>query len=294
MHRAGFIAIIGRPNAGKSSLLNAMLKFPLSIVSAKPQTTRHSLLGILNGEGFQLCFLDTPGWLDTAGDKLQGSLIRAAKIAAKEDADLLLLVVEPRKPDAETLAGLKRLAAVGKPVVLAVNKSDLIKDNTGLDRIAAAYEAELEIASSHIVSAKNGKALKGLLKDLVGRLPESPAFYEGDRLSDRWERYFVTEIVREKIFEQFHEEVPHACAVTLDQFREEQGRKDRVVLTIHVERSPQKGILVGKGGSAIKRLRIDSHKAIEKFLGRKADLELFVKVRKNWRKDPRALKEFGY
>ncbi|OIO12301.1 MAG: GTPase Era [Elusimicrobia bacterium CG1_02_63_36] len=294
MHKAGFVAIIGKPNAGKSSLLNALLEFPLSIVSPKPQTTRHALLGILNGEGHQLCLLDTPGWLDRADDKLQSNLIRAAKIAAREDADALLLVVEPQRPNAETLASLKRLTSFGKPVVLAVNKSDLVKDNVGLERIVEAYRKELEISSSHIVSAKNGKALKGLLKDLLERLPESPPFFEGDGISDRWERYFVTEIVREKIFELYHEEVPHACAVMLEQFREEPGRKDRIILTIYVERPPQKGIVIGKGGMAIQKLRIHSHKAIEKFLGRKTELELFVKVRKNWRKDPGALKEFGY
>lgn len=294
MHHAGFVALIGKPNAGKSSLLNALLKFPLSIVSSKPQTTRHKLLGILNGDDYQLCLLDTPGWLDNANDKLQGSLIRAAKIAAKEDADILLLVVEPARPNPETIASLKQLASTGKPLILAINKSDLIKENKGLDAIAAAYKNELKIVSSHAVSAKNGKGLKGLLKGILEQLPESPAFFEGDRLSDRWERFFVCEIVRENIFAQFEKEVPHACAVVLEQFREKEGRKDHISVTVHVERDPQKGILVGKKGMAIKKLRIASHKAIETFLGRKADLEMHVKVRKNWRKDKNSLREFGY
>ncbi|MFH1723918.1 MAG: GTPase Era [Elusimicrobiota bacterium] len=291
--KSGFVALIGPPNAGKSTLLNALLKFPLSIVSPKPQTTRHKLVGILNGKGWQLCLLDTPGWLERAEDKLQDALIHATHGAVRQDADIIVLLVAPSPPAPETLAGLGRLAARGKPLILAVNKVD----KAGLrkaESVAALYAKELPVSGTHILSALKGDGVDALLTAIVKSLPESPAYYGTDQLSDRWERFFAAEIVREEIFNQYHEEIPHASAVVLEEFRERAGRKDSIRVTVYVERPPQKAILIGKNGKAISELRKASLKAIEAFLGRRAELEIWVKVRKNWRKDPRSIKEFGY
>lgn len=293
-HRSGFVALVGEPNVGKSTLLNAFLKLELCAVSPKPQTTRHKILGILNGKGFQVCFLDTPGWLAKAQDKLQGSLIRSARRAAREDADLILLLVEPRPPEPELLARAARLADQGKPILLVVNKTDLEPDRTKLKTVTAAYVKALPDAGAHRISALRGTGVKPLLTALVRRLPECPAYYGKDQASDRWERFFAAEHIRGAIFSLYRAEIPHACAVVIDQFKESPGSKDRISATIYVERPTQKGILLGRKGKAMRALRERGQAAIERFLGRKVRLELWIKVRPNWRQDPRAVREFGY
>ena len=293
-HQAGFVALVGLPNAGKSTLQNALVKFPVSIVSPKPQTTRHRILGILNGTDYQLCLMDTPGWLDKAADKLQLALLRAARAAAAQDADLLLLVVEARLPEPEEAARLAALAARGTPVILAVNKCDLVKDPAALERIAAAYSAAVSPVATHRVSALKGAGLPALLESLLKRLPESPPFYDKEQLSDRWERFFAAELIRSEIFALYHEEIPHACAVVIETFKEKAGRPDHIDATVFVEKPTQKAILLGKGGKAIRALRERSTAAIRNFTGRGTELELWIKVRKNWRQDPEAVREFGY
>lgn len=292
--KAGFVAVLGRPNAGKSTLVNALLGSKLNAVSPKPQTTRHKILGILDGEKFQMCLVDTPGLLAKPGDELQKALRHTAKKAAHEDADVVLLLVEPEKPDPETIQELSGLCRGGAPVVLALNKIDVEERKKFHEDVLKAYTEALKPAAVVRVSALKKQGLDELKKELLARLPNQHPYYEQGHLSDRYERFFAAELIREKIFELFHEEIPHATAVLIEQYREKEGRPDQVMATLFVERDGQKGILIGKNGEMLEKLRSRSQAAIESFVGRQVDLELWIKVRHNWRKDPAALKEFGY
>ena len=292
-HRAGFVSILGLPNAGKSTLLNALLGRRLSGVSPKPQTTRHRILGILNAEDTQAVFVDTPGWIDKASDLLQEALRTEAKRAAREDADLAILVVDPKKPKPDEAAALGRLAPRGRPLLLAVNKCDVARDQAAVDEAAAAWSAVVSPAAVFKVSALKGAGVAELRAEVLKLLPASPPFYDKEQLSDRWERFFAAEFVREQIFALYSAEIPHACAVVIEEYKET-PRRDLIWATVHVERESQKGILIGKGGDSLRKLTERAQAAVESFTGRKAVLELWVKVRKDWRKDTRALKEFGY
>ena len=291
-HKAGFVALAGLPNAGKSTLLNALLKFKLSIVSPKPQTTRHRILGILEGEGFQACFLDTPGLLSEAKDSLQKALRVEAMRAVREDADLVVYLVDTAEADpAKAEAPAMR---DGTPVLLVLNKCDRPVAEEKLAALEAAYAERLKPAKVFRVSALKGQGVEELKGEILARLPENPPFYEKGQLSDRWERFFASEIVRESVFDLYHDEIPHATAVVVETFREKQGKPDEVFATLYVERDGQKGILIGKGGKDLHRLTERAQAALENFLGRRVVLEVWIKVRKDWRKDPRSLKEFGY
>lgn len=292
-HRAGFIAIAGRPSAGKSTLLNRFLKTKLSIVSPRPQTTRHKILGILNGGGHQAVFVDTPGWLDAAQDRLQDALRRAAASAVRDEADAVLWVADgPPDPEAGHLVA--GLALRGKPMFLALNKADLPGAAARLQAAEAAFATAAPWAGAFRVSAATGAGVDALLARLLAALPEGPAFYPKDQLSDRYERFFATELIREQVFALFGEEIPHACAVVIEQYREVPGKPDRVLATLVVERDGQKAILIGRQGRAIARLREAASREIARLTGRPVALELFVKVRKDWRSDPRLVREFGY
>jgi GTP-binding protein Era len=291
-HKAGFVALAGRPNAGKSTLLNALLKTRLSIVSSKPQTTRHRVLGILEGEGFQACLLDTPGLIDAPADPLQKALRVESSRALREDADLIVYLVDAAAADPSAVETPPRRPDC--PLVLALNKCDLDLPPERLDALEAAFVAALKPEKVLRLSALKGAGVDELRAEILARLPANPPFYEQGQLSDRWERFFASEIVREQVFELFHDEIPHATAVVVETFREREGRPDEVHATLYVERDGQKGILIGKGGKDLRRLTERSQASLENFLGRKVELELWIKVRKNWRKDPRALKEFGY
>ncbi|MDE2489620.1 MAG: GTPase Era [Elusimicrobia bacterium] len=291
-HKSGFVALAGRPNAGKSTLLNALLGVKLSIVSSKPQTTRHRILGILEGEGYQACLLDTPGLLDAAADPLQKVLRVESSRALREDADLVVWLVDataadPARPEAPPLRA-------GTPFLLVFNKCDLPTAAAKLDALAAAWSAALSPAKVLRVSALKKQGVEELKSEILARLPAGPPFYEKGQLSDRWERFFAAEIVREQVFELYHDEIPHATAVVVENFREKAGAPDEVHATLYVERDGQKGILIGKAGRDLRRLTARAQAALEGFLGRRVALELWIKVRKDWRKDPRSLKEFGY
>ncbi|MDE2293656.1 MAG: GTPase Era [Elusimicrobia bacterium] len=292
-HRAGFVSILGLPNAGKSTLLNALLGRRLSGVSPKPQTTRHRLLGILNTQDEQAVFVDTPGWLTKTSDKLQESLKRESQRAAREDCDLALLVADPFPPSPEDTAALAKLAPRGVRLWFVLNKVDLASAPEKLEPALAAWTEALKPERTFQVSALKGAGVGGLKDAVLKALPESPAYYDKDQLSDRWDRFFATEIIREQIFALYSAEVPHACAVVIEDYKET-PRRDLVHALIHVERDSQKGILIGKQGDALRELTERSQAALESFTGRKAHLELWVKVWKDWRKDERALKEFGY
>ncbi|MDE2039423.1 MAG: GTPase Era [Elusimicrobia bacterium] len=291
--KAGFVVLLGRPNAGKSTLMNALLGTKLSIVSPHPQTTRHKILGILERPGAQICFLDTPGLLAQPGDPLQSALRRAAAASAREDPDILLLLVEPKAPDAGAMEELAALAKGQHAVILAVNKMDLPGAAAAADAVEKAYAEAVKPAAVARVSALKKLGLEALLADIEARLPQSPPFYEQGRLSDRWERFFAGELIREQLFSLYSDEIPHATAVAVEQFIEG-GPADVVRAILYVERDGQKGIILGKGGAALRKLSERSRAAISDFTGRPTELDLWVKVRKNWRRDPRSLREFGY
>lgn len=292
--KAGFVVLLGRPNAGKSTLLNALLRSKLSIVSPKPQTTRHRILGILDGPGYQACLVDTPGLIPAPKDPLQNCLRRQAMGAVHEDPDVIVLLVEPERPSETAIQELAGLNRENKPLILVLNKADLPAPEGLHDKIIAAYSAALKPAAALRVSALKGAGVDALLTEIMKHLPVSPPFYEPGQLSDRWERFFVSEIIREQVFELYEEEIPHATAVVVELFREVPGQDDQISATLYVERDTQKGIIIGAKGQALRRLQDRSLQAITDFLGRPANLELWVKVRKNWRKDPRSLQEFGY
>ena len=292
-HKAGFVALAGRPNVGKSTLLNSLLKFKLSIVSHKPQTTRHRILGILEGPEFQACFLDTPGLIDEPSDHLQKSLRVESSRAIREDADLIVYMVDAVEANPEKVGDTH--VRPGKQILLVVNKCDRDVAETKLAAIEKAYSAALSPDKVFRISALKGQGVEELKAEIISRLPESEAFYEKGQLSDRWERFFASEIVREQVFDLYHDEIPHAVAVVVETFREHEGGKpDDVFATLYVERDGQKGIIIGKAGKDLHRLTERSQAMLEAFLGRKVNLELWIKVRKDWRKDPRSLKEFGY
>lgn len=294
-HRAGFVVILGRPSVGKSTLMNAFLKFKLSITSPRPQTTRHRILGILDGEGYQVCFLDTPGLLPDPRDPLQTALRQTAKAAAHDETDVMILLVEPNMPDVKTLEELSALTNTGAQVILALNKIDVPSKAHLHEAIVKAYEAAFKPAITVRLSALKGEGVSALLDEVLKRLPESPPFYEKGQVSDRWERFFAAEIVREQVFRLFKQEIPHATAVVVEDFKEGKGgHPDEVHATLYVERDGQKGILLGPKGKVLRDLQARSETALADFIGRPVQLELWVKVRHNWRKDPRALKEFGY
>ncbi|MHB2025665.1 MAG: GTPase Era [Elusimicrobiota bacterium] len=292
--RSGFAAILGRPNAGKSTLMNAVLGTKLSIVSSKPQTTRDKILGILNGPYYQIAFLDTPGLISSPKDPLQRTLRQRAEIAAREDADAAVLLVDSTPPSAGILEDLERIRRPNIPLILALNKIDLNPPVEIQDVALAAYKNALHPLISMRISARTGEGIADLIKEIILLMPESPPLYGKDQLSDRWERFFAAEIIREQVFLLFGDEIPHAIAVVIDEFKEKPKQPDRIRALLFVERESQKGIVIGKKGAALRNLEARSRQAVEKFLGRPAELELWVKVRKNWRTDPRALREFGY
>lgn len=294
MFKAGFVAIVGRPNAGKSTLINALLGTRLSVVSSKPQTTRHRILGIMEDERFQACLLDTPGLIDKPEDPLQKSLRVETTRAIREDADVIVYVVDAAAADPANAAWDAPPPTPGVPVVLVLNKCDLGVPEDKLAALEAGYAASLKASRTIRASALKGAGVDELRSALVSALPAGEPFYEKGQLSDRWERFFASEIIRGEVFHQYHDEIPHATAVLVDVFREKKGKPDEIYATLYVERDGQKGIVLGKGGKDIQTVRRRAQAELESFLGRRVELELWVKVRKNWRKDPRSLMEFGY
>ncbi len=272
--------------------MNSLLKFKLSIVSHKPQTTRHKILGILEGEEFQACFLDTPGLIDEPSDDLQKSLRHESTRAIRDDADLVVYMVDAVESNPEKVGNT--FVRPGTPVILVINKCDRDVAETRLAAIEKAYSIALNPEKVFRISALKGQGVDELKTEILSRLPESEPFYDKGQLSDRWERFFATEIVREQVFDLYHDEIPHAVAVVVETFRENQGAPDDVFATLYVERDGQKGIIIGKAGKDLHRLTERSQAMLEAFLGREVNLELWIKVRKDWRKDPRSLKEFGY
>jgi len=291
--RAGFVPITGLPNAGKSTLMNALCGTRLSIISEKPQTTRNNILGILNGKDYQAVFVDTPGFL-RARNMFERSMEGAIKRAAAEEGDLCILIVEPGLPPEDKIPLFDPLKQVRCPLYLVINKLD--KEKTG-DRAKAAedfYSRLLTVDKVFHVSALTGGGLKELRAGLKAALPEHPPYYPVDQVTDRWEKFYAAEIIREQIFKMYTQEIPYSCAVEIEVFREAPGEDDQILAAVHVARAGQKPIIIGKGGSAIARLREASAKAIGSFLHRPVELHLTVKVTPGWQDNPVFLKEIGF
>ena len=290
-HRCGTVGLVGRPNTGKSSLLNRLVGQKLSIVSAKPQTTRHLVSGILTLPGCQYVFVDSPGLPGEPRNVLHRALSRRAAEAAR-DVDVALFVIEAGRFTPEDRAALERISPTQKTVV-AVNKVDTVKRGTDLipflDRLAKTREFEAIVP----VSAKTGRNIPELLRVVREALPEGPAAYPEDQLTDRDERFFAAELLREKIFEELGQEVPYRCEVVIDSFKEE-GRLRRIEATILVERASQKAIVLGRGGQRLKHMASAARKDMEKLFAGKVYLGTWVKVRKAWTDDARVLRQLGY
>ena len=290
-HRCGTIGIAGRPNTGKSSLLNRLVGQKVSIVSSKPQTTRHLVTGILSKPDCQYVFVDAPGQQASARSTLHRRLNRRATEAAR-DADVALFVVEALRFTPEDKLALERIPETQR-VVAAVNKIDTLRNPSQLIPYLERLSRTREFAAIVPVSAKTGKNIPELLAALRAALPEAPAMYPPDQLTDRDERFFAAELLREKLFEQMGAEMPYRCEVVIDSFKEE-GRLRRIEATILVERDSQKPIVLGAGGERLKRMASAARKDMEKLFGGKVYLGTWVKVRKSWTDDARVLRQLGY
>ena len=290
--KAGYVALIGRPNVGKSTLMNSLLGQKLSIVTPKPQTTRHRVLGILSDTEYQMIFLDTPGLL-IPRYKLQETMVKAAK-SAIEEADILLFMIEPEdKISPANRSILSDLIQTKKPLIISINKIDLIEKDKLLP-IIENYLKSFSLTSIIPISALKADGLDKLKQLLIDNLPVGFPFYPPDTITDQPERFFVAEIIREKIFQKYGEEIPYSTTVTVEEFKERDLGKDYIRAVIYVERNSQKGIIIGKQGAALKRVGQFAREEIELFLGRSVYLELFVKVKEKWRKKEGILRELGY
>ncbi len=293
--RSGYVAIVGDPNVGKSTLMNALIGQKISIVTNKPQTTRHKILGILSKDRYQVVFLDTPGLLKPKY-LLHEAMMKFAH-SAINDADIILFMIEANNPqtgpEIEHDAAFQVLKGLKKRVYLVINKTDLIAKQDVLP-IIAFYSGKYQFKETFPISALKLDGTAELLTTIVSDLPEHPAFYPEDIVSEQHERFFVGEIIREKIFEKFRDEVPYSTTVDVIEFKEREGRKDVISAEIYVERQSQKGILIGRQGAALKQVGELARKDIEVFLGRPVFLELHVKVREKWRDTKAWLQRLGY
>jgi GTP-binding protein Era len=289
-HRAGFVNIIGNPNVGKSTLMNSLIGEKLSIVTSKAQTTRHRIMGIINGEDFQIVFSDTPGIL-TPKYKLQESMMNFVDTAIG-DADIILYVTDVVETPARNSAYIEKLKMVSVPVLIVINKADLSNQDK-LGELVEFWHNEVPEAEILPISAREKFNTSLILRKIISLLPESPAWFDKNTFTDRNLRFFASEIIREKIFLNYEKEVPYSCEVVIDSFKEEPDiyKIDAVIFT---ERDSQKGIIIGKSGTSLKRVATDARKEMESFFEKRVFLQIFVKVNPDWREDNSKLKKFGY
>lgn len=291
-HRAGYVAVVGKPNVGKSTLMNAFLGEKLAIVSPKPQTTRQNQIGILTRADAQVIFVDTPG-IHEPRTKLGKYMVEAAGEALR-DADVILFIVDVSQPPDRADQHIAALVAQQRsPVLLALNKVDLLAEDE-IERQAGAFQALLPSARSMLLSATGGLNRDALLEMIVEALPCGPRYFPEEQLTETHVRDSVAEIIREQVLHLYNQEVPHAVAVQVEQFKEREDNMTYVAATIYVERDSQKGILIGSGGAALKEVGRRSREQLELILGTRVFIELWVKVLKNWRKDEKALRRLGY
>ena len=304
MHKAGFVNIVGNPNVGKSTLMNQLVGERISIATFKAQTTRHRIMGIVNTDDMQIVFSDTPGVLKP-NYKMQEMMLAFSE-SALQDADVLLYVTDVVENPEKNIDFLEKVQKLKIPVILLINKIDELGNNPKdegasaprnknelLGEIVEKWHTLLPNAEILPISAKNKFGVDILLRRIQELLPESPAYFEKDQLTDKPARFFVSEIIREKILLYYDKEIPYAVEVRVDSFKESQQRID-IHATIYVERESQKGIIIGHQGVALKKVGTESRKALEKFFGKKINLETFVKVDKDWRSSDRELSAFGY
>lgn len=287
--KAGFVSIVGKPNVGKSSLMNKLVGENVSIITSKAQTTRHRIMGILNGVDYQIVYSDTPGILEPKYS-LHDAMMTYVKVSL-DDADVILLVVELHDKYEEHL--FERFQKIEKTIVLLINKIDLAKGSQVEDKIDYWKQSLKNISEIIPVSAKTGHQVNRILDVVKAQLPDHPPFFPQDEFTDRSERFFASEILREKIFLNYEEEIPYSCEVAINAFKDE---KDiiRISAEIYVERETQKGIVIGKAGSSLKKVGTEARKDMEVFFGKKIFLETHVKVAGNWRKEKNRLRQFGY
>jgi len=290
MHKAGFVNIIGNPNVGKSTLMNAFVGEKLSIITSKAQTTRHRILGIVNGEDFQVVLSDTPGIIKPAY-QLQASMMDFVK-SAFEDADVLIYIVEIGEKELKDDAFFNKITNSKIPVLLLLNKIDK-SNQLQLEEQVQFWQEKVPNAELFPISALEGFNVKEVFDRIIELLPESPAFYPKDQLTDKPERFFINETIREKILMHYKKEIPYAVEVDTEEFFEEETII-RIRSVIMVERNTQKGIIIGHKGSALKRVGVEARKDLEMFFGKQIHLELYVKVNKNWRSNQNQLRRFGY
>lgn len=286
--KSGFVSIVGKPNVGKSSLMNKLVGENVSIITSKAQTTRHRIMGILNGDNYQIVYSDTPGILEPKYS-LHEAMMNYVKVSL-EDADLILLVVDVNDKFEPLFERFKNVKA---PLLLLLNKIDLAKGSQVTDKITYWKQMLPNLSDVLPVSAKSGENVDSILKYVTERLPEHPAYFPQDEFTDRTERFFASEIIREKIFLNYAEEIPYSCEVSVTSFKDEPDII-RISAMIYVERDSQKGIVIGKGGASLKKVGTEARQDMEAFFGKKVFLETRVKVADNWRKEKHKLRQFGY
>lgn len=289
MFKSGFVAIIGRPNVGKSSFLNKILEEKISIITPKPQTTRDRILGIYTRDDCQMIFLDTPG-IHISDKELNKCMVDKA-LSALFDADLALVMAEPNDTTESLTAVFEHIKDFRKKAIFTLNKSDLLPEETALIKVNE-LSANFNFIYRQEISCITGTGIDVLMNEIYKALPEGPPFFPDDILTDATERFLCAELIREKVFLLTQKEIPYSTAVEIEQFKE--GDIIRISAVIHVERSSQKGIVIGKGGSMLKRIGTEARIDMERLLGQKVFLELFVRVTEDWTKNPRELKRLGY
>lgn len=290
-HKSGFVNIIGNPNVGKSTLMNALVGERLSIITSKAQTTRHRIMGIVNGDDFQIVYSDTPGILKP-NYKLQESMMKFVR-GAVSDADVILYVTDTiEQPSDRNSDILEKIALSGIPVLLIINKIDLTTQEK-LEELVSFWQQRLPMATIIPASAKESFNIGAIFDRILSLLPEGEPFYPKDTLTDKTLRFFASEIIREKILTNYDKEIPYCCEIEIDSYKEE-AAIDRISATIYVARDSQKGIIIGHKGEKLKKVGQQARQDLERFLDKKVFLQLFVKVNDNWRNSDRQLRRFGY
>ncbi|MBN7813554.1 GTPase Era [Algoriphagus sp. H41] len=289
-HKAGFVNIVGKPNVGKSTLMNILVGERLSIISSKAQTTRHRILGLINTDEYQIVFSDTPGMLKPKYE-LHKNMMSFVNLSL-EDADVIVFVTDLYETEEEIEEVIAKINESGIPVLLVINKIDLAKEGQ-LEEVTAYWTAKIKHETVIPISAQEKFNTERILQEIVDRLPVHPPFYDKEELTDRPERFFASEIIREKIFNNYKKEIPYSTEVSIEDFYDEEAII-KIRATIFCERDSQKGIIIGEKGKMLKKVGIESREELEKFFGKKVHLETHVKVEQDWRKNKLKLKKFGY
>ncbi|MCK5820482.1 MAG: GTPase Era [Bacteroidales bacterium] len=289
-HKAGFVNIVGNPNVGKSTIMNALVGERISIITSKSQTTRHRILGIVNGEDFQIVYSDTPGVIKP-NYKLQESMLKYSR-SALVDADVILYVTDVKEDPDKNQEFLDSVRNTNTPVILIINKIDL-SNQEKVEQLVIAWQERFPKAEIYPTAALHNFNLENLLERIKALIPENPPYFDKNALTDKPERFFVTEIIRGKILENYRKEIPYSVEPEVEEFKEDE-KIIRIMVKIHVERESQKGIIIGHKGSSLKKVGIESRKELEVFFDKQVHLQMFVTVSKDWRNKDLKLKSFGY